>query len=183
VTRLILIATLALLGACSSLQQQPPKAEQPRQLHNWQLSGKLGLRGEQLAESAYIRWQQCDDNFAIKLNGPLGTGALHISGDSQLTQIRSKDQQISTPLPRQWLWQNYGWDLPLDYLPHWLQGLPATPDTQIDHHGFTESGWIISYPRWQQLDGYQLPAKIIAQHPKLKVTFIIKDWQLSPACP
>jgi outer membrane lipoprotein LolB len=180
------LAFMLFIGACSTT---PPRAIQPASvsansvIQNWQIQGKIGLRGDDFAESAYINWQQCGEQFSIQLNGPLGSGAVRLNGNPQLTTIMTSNETIVTEAPERLLQQHYGWHIPIDSMLFWLRGLPA-PNIHADmtDTGFIQNGWTVNYLRFLSAEDKQLPGKMIAQNPQLKITLIIKDWQLQPAC-
>jgi len=179
-------ALLIVISACSRTPLQPALPAKDTDLttiQHWQLRGKIGLRGTDFAESAYINWQQCIDNFTAQLNGPLGTGSVRLTGNSDRTTITTADESFSTNSPQQWLFDHFGWQLPVMHLPYWLKGIPAPglPHQPIEQ-GFEQLGWHILQLRHLSIERHLMPAKLIIQNPELKITLIIKDWQLSPNC-
>lgn len=181
----LLLSAVILLSACSSLQtttspQRPLAINQS--IEHWQLRGKIGIRDGQQANSAYVNWSQCADAFNIKITGPLGQGAAHIYGDQQGATLENHKQQIfHAPTPEQLLQQQFGWSFPVSQLIYWLRAIPAPELSYHAHsnnHGFIQSGWQLDYPKFTHVDGFELPAKIIARQPPLQVTLILKQWQL-----
>lgn len=179
---------LSLLQACSSLQTTPsPSArvfKANSALQSWQLSGKIGIKTSQGADSAYLNWQHCGEHFVIRLNGPLGTGAAKLVGDDQqVTLFVSGETPVSAANAEQLLWQHFGWQLPVEQLRFWVVGIPSPKQTyRYQQLGFTQSGWTLSYPRQTVQQEYTLPAKASAQTEELHVTLILRDWQLQPDC-
>ena len=184
--KLLPVALLILISACSRTPLQPDiavKDSDLRAIQDWQLKGKIGLRGPDFAESAYLNWRQCSERFMVQLNGPLGTGSVRLKGDTSQTTITTTDESFTTESPHQWLFEHFGWQLPVMHLPYWLKGIPApgSPSLLLEQ-GFEQSGWHILLLRQMTTEHHLLPAKLIIQNPELKVTLIIKDWQLSPNC-
>ena len=156
------------------------------QLQHWQLRGKIGILNNNEASSAYLNWQQCGERFDIRLSGPLGQGAARLLGDQQRVILESpKRPPISADNPEQLLRQQLGWDLPISQLTYWIRGIPA-PDSPFqiltDSKGFQQLGWHINILRSAQVGEYSLPTKVIAKHPQLKITLILKHWKLQPNC-
>lgn len=182
---------LVLLVSGCSLQSRPPlpaemlAMQENSRLGNWQLSGKVGIRSEQQSQTAYLNWQQCGDVFDIRLSGPLGQGGARLRGSSDSVSLQTRNQTSSARNPEQLLQQQLGWSMPVSQLLYWIRGVPS-PDYSYrnspDNNGFEQAGWHISYSQLQQVDGLTLPAKAIAQHPRLKLTLLLKDWQLDPDC-
>jgi outer membrane lipoprotein LolB len=161
---------------------------------HWQLSGKLGLRGPQLAESAYLNWRQCGEVYDVRLSGPLGQTLARIEGRGELLTVRIEGQEpVTTAEPEQLLQQRLGWSVPLRALRYWvraeaapgaaaeLAGAAARPDT------LQQFGWRVRYPSYHQNTGVALPAKLILSNGGLKntsdlqVTLLINEWLLSDA--
>jgi outer membrane lipoprotein LolB len=183
---------LLLLGACSTTptHQAVNNAifKNNNQLQQWQIKGKIGIRsngnGNNKASSAYLNWQQCGDRFDIHVSGPLGQGAAHLFGDSNQVTLQSRGEEIiSADKPEQLLYQQTGLELPVSQLFFWLRGIPASDSAFTQQgSGFQQSGWNIRYPGFSRVEGYTLPSKAIAEHPSLKVTLLLKTWDLYPDC-
>jgi outer membrane lipoprotein LolB len=165
-------------------------------IQQWLLKGKIGIRSQQQAHSTYLNWQQCGNHYDIRLSGPLGQTKAHLYGVSQrmLSQkleshkpVAHLSQQHTQPItasnPDQLLFQQLGWNIPVTQLFYWIRGIP-TPDHTYHPYddGFQQSGWQLSYPKSTTTNLYTLPAKVIAKHPQLQVTFILKTWDLNPDC-
>jgi outer membrane lipoprotein LolB len=162
----------------SSEQQQANE-----QIQHWQIGGKIGLRSERESNTGYLNWQQCDDQFEIRLTGPLGQGAAMLSGNQEQVVLRTEDGIQTAANPEQLLAQQ-GWQLPVSQLTYWVRGLsaPQFDVKQKSPEGFAQMGWQIRYTQWQNIHGHRLPKKAIATHPKLKVTLLLKNWALEQDC-
>ncbi len=191
----VAILLLLLLGACNTTQQQPvlpanslETLSNNSDIQQWSLRGKVGLRNNKEAHSAYLNWSQCGEDFDIRLSGPLGQGAAHLIGDAEQVSLTTSDkQQFSASSASQLLEQQLGWSLPVEQLRYWLRALPDpghayqanSPGQAL---GFVQQAWSLSYPRMTEQPPYQLPSRIIAEQTPVKVTLVIKEWQLSPDC-
>lgn len=179
---------LLLVTACSTVPVDRPGLigdfADNRHIQYWQLRGKIGIRNHRQATSAYLNWQQCSDHFDIRLSGPLGQGSAHLYGDShRATLQQNKKQVLTSGDPSQLLYQQLGWPIPVRQLPYWIRGIPApSQEYHTDNHGFTQSGWQISYPKTSDVEHYQLPAKVVATQAQFTVTLILKNWNLQPVC-
>ncbi len=182
---------LTILSSACSFQSRPPLSAELAAMHSnaaikqWQISGKIGIRSEQQSESAYLNWQQCGEYYDIRLSGPLGQGAARLRGSPQQVSLKTSKQVSHADNPEQLLQQQLGWSIPVTQLFYWVRGIPSPAHSyrsSSDNSGFEQAGWHISYQRLQQVDGITLPAKAIARHPRLKVTLLLKNWQLSPDC-
>lgn len=154
-------------------------------IDNWSIRGRIALRDENEAHSANIKWLQCGDKYDIRVTSLFGQGA-HLFGSDTLASLKTSDSQIAHARnAQQLLRRQLGWTFPVSELLFWLRGVPAPMmDYQIENQetSFQQSDWQLSYPRLKQVDNYQLPSKIIANNNPLKITLIVKDWQLQPDC-
>ncbi|GAB3092653.1 outer membrane lipoprotein LolB [Aestuariicella hydrocarbonica] len=203
---------LLLLTACAgqqmpdSAQQTPPLPAAPSALTqwddyrtvlgniaHWQVQGKLGIRVPDHSGSVYFNWKQLPEQFAILLNGPLGQGSTWVRGtDNQVSLEQAGQEARFAATAEQLMYNTLGWWLPVSELNYWVKGIPAPnqPVNQSIHYEdgtlqtLQQNGWDISYPRYQQIDGWQLPGKVVARHrladqdSDIKLTFIINQWQL-----
>jgi outer membrane lipoprotein LolB len=185
---LALALSLTLLSACSSLPKTPATnlpMSANQQLQHWQLSGKIGLRNGKQGHSAYLNWRQCGEHYTIRLTGPLGQGAAQLTGNNSLASLQTSDQQrFQSANAEQLLAEHFGWQLPVSQLLYWIRGIPdpSHPHQPTAGSGFQQRQWQLAYPRLMPVENYQLPAKVIAEQTPLKVTLVIKDWQLLTHC-
>ena len=186
---------ITMLAACST---QPMATEKIAnwdsyqqllsQATHWRFSAKIGVRSPKKSGSAYLQWQQVDDNYQIHLAGPLGQGSTWIRREHQNIRLeRAGETTLRANSADELLRQAVGWSAPLEQLKYWVRGLPAPDSPATIHHNalgtiatLEQSGWHLQYSRYSEYDRYQLPGKIIAQHQDLRLTLIIKHWQIEP---
>jgi len=153
------------------------------QLDHWQLQGKIAVRHANQSDSAALRWQQDAEHFDIFLSGPLGAGATRLIGTPKQFSIQNnKEETAAMSNAEQLIEKHLGWTLPLDQLPQWILGHNDNRNSQfnIDHTlaGFEQDGWRVEYQRYQIIDQWLLPEKIVLKHEDMQVTIIIKQWTL-----
>src|SRR5690349_1363698 len=120
------LALALLLAGCGGGGIRPGVDDQ----RHWQLSGKLGLRGPQLAESAYINWRQCGDDYDLRLTTPLGQTVARVEGHGDLLTVSIQDKApVTTGQPEQFLYEQLGWSVPIRALRYWVRG-EAAPGEQ-----------------------------------------------------
>jgi outer membrane lipoprotein LolB len=191
---LSLLLALALIG-CGGAGVRPGIDDQ----RHWQLSGKIGLRGPQLAESAYLNWRQCGDAYDMRLSTPLGQTVARIEGRDQLLTVSIEGRApVTTANPEQLLQDQLGWSVPIRALRYWVRaeaapGASATVDgTAPEPSALRQFGWQVRYLAYHpnnsaQVEGAKaaLPAKLVLRSGNLQATLLIKDWLLSDAvdCP
>jgi outer membrane lipoprotein LolB len=188
--RLLTIGLAVLLAACGSTGIRPGTDDHER----WQLSGKIGLRGPQLAESAYINWRQCGNNYDIRISGPLGQTVARIDGSGEQLRIWFEGQQpVLTSEPETLMQQQLGWSVPLRALRYWVRA-EAAPGKGAEFSGpsdqpttLQQMGWQVHYLAYHQTGTTTLPAKLRMNDIQgLQATLIINEWVLSNAvagCP
>jgi|GEM_PF-167116 len=197
-TRTLFTALLAsLLTACATTQPASKPANnqtmtwQQRQhqlarVHTWRLSGALAMRLPHRAFSASLNWQQKSSrNYLINLFGPLGVGAVRITGTSRLVTLKESNGKTYQARSAQTLMQkNLGWAIPVNNLYFWVRGLPApgaSSHLTFDrYHHLTQlrqSGWRIRFSSYTAKGSYDLPNKIQFSSHNLSGTLIISRWQ------
>jgi len=187
--RLLLLGVL-LLGACSqySTQEIPASTVSDKPIPTqWQIKGKLGIRSEVGNGSLSLNWQQDDDEYIIYTQAPLGQGAATLQGNSNRIVItQSNKTPVTSFAPRLLVQETFGWDLPINGLKYWVKGT-ASPDSPIIQEEYDElgnlislqqSGWSLSFSRYQRVQDWALPNRIRATRDDLRLTLIIRDWVL-----
>ena len=189
-----LLAISLLLTACSNFQQpNAPKTSPSWQQHKaqllaikgWEISGKIGIRTPQDSNSASLKWQQQQQNYQIKIRGPLGQGGASIVGTPEQVSVDIAGEGTFTgPSPEDILFSQLGWDIPISDIYWWIRGLPA-PDKPYQHslldnriNQLQQAGWNVEYLRYNSLDP-TLPRKLRLTRGELKITLVISSWILS----
>ncbi len=192
---LIVVIAASALTACFSGGIRPGSGDQER----WQLSGKIGLRAPQMAESAYINWQQCDDQFAVRISGPLGQTVARINGHNDYLTLQFEGREpVTTSEPEVLMQQQLGWSLPIRALRYWVRAA-AAPGGDAEFAGpqqqpntLRQQNWQVDYLTYHQNGATSLPAKLRLSrdskgddHNNLQATLLINEWLLGDAtdCP
>lgn len=197
ILRKLLLLTLVLtLAACSNLHQRETlefggdatawqahrKAVTP--FDSWTLQGKLGVRAPNESGSGTLYWLQHQDQYDIRLSGPLGRGATRIQGDGKGVTLDIAGQPpASARSAEELLEQQVGWRLPVEHLLWWVRGLPApdspsrlqlNTDSQLAR--LAQAGWTVEYSRYQQIEGMQLPQRLQLSGHDMLLTLVITRW-------
>ncbi len=201
----VFLVVIALLGGCSTasrngapISHTPLEQQQAqlRSIYNWQIDGKLGVRSPYESGSASLKWQQFPRAYNIHISGPLGHKRMHVQGEEGKVSLhRGGQPSISADNAEELLLQATGWGLPVSQLSYWVRGLPA-PGAQVDKleigdNGLVshlqQQGWDITYLAYTSqayLDSQLLlPSRIQAVNNELRLTLVIRDWQLGNARP
>lgn len=166
----------------------PSAAITPATIEAWKINGRISLtRGEQ-GWHAGLDWETQADHYRLQVTGPLGQGALQVTGDAAGVTLIDSDAHIHTARDVDALLaQVTGWDLPVSGLHYWVRGLSApgsavrvTLDRQGRLQRLAQSGWEITYQRYQHIAGNDWPAKLKLVHNDLDVRLVIDQWQFDP---
>lgn len=143
-------------------------------------AGIAGGRGD-------LDWTQSSERMDLRITGPLGVGALAISGTPDRVEIRSKDGVITTSSPESYMQQRLGWSLPLAKLRYWALGIPAPGrideqpyEVLLDDVGraqrFEQTGWKIDYTEYQTASSLTLPRKLTVAGGGRTFRLVIDQW-------
>ena len=189
-----LAALVVLLSACTTQPVVPPsevnarwesRQERLHALDRWKLNGRVSLTTPAEAWQADLVWAQRRRHFDIKLIAPLGQGTIALQGGPDGAELRSSKspQPVRAPDPEALLYQQTGWQMPVDGLRFWVRGLPAPggkPELKLDGQGrltrLDQFGWRIEFVRYRDVSGTDLPDKIFLRKEDLSVRMIIRDW-------
>ncbi|MFZ0257933.1 MAG: lipoprotein insertase outer membrane protein LolB [Gammaproteobacteria bacterium] len=186
-----------LVAGCAALREPAPVAmpeqawrqrvQQLLRLDSWSLTGRIALRADEQAWHASVHWIQRGDHYRIRIRGPLGVGAMELSGGPEGVVLRtSKEERFAADAPEKLLREIAGWSMPVSGLRYWLLGVSdqdaAIDGMQLDGGGRLESlrqgGWAIEYLGYDQVEGVQLPAKLYLQSSKISARIAINNWVL-----
>ncbi|HZR38249.1 MAG TPA: lipoprotein insertase outer membrane protein LolB [Nevskia sp.] len=152
-------------------------------LHSFTLQGRLAESGL-VSFGGALSWMQDGEEFQARFYGPLGVGAVAISGTPEDMEVRSKDGIARTRDPEAFMQQQFGWSLPLRRLRHWVLGLPA-PDGRVEALKLDESGrilslrqdgWELAYTEYQTVAGLELPKKFTISDSERGFKVFVDQW-------
>lgn len=190
------LVLLILLSGCAHRPPQPiddwsRHQTQVQKISQWQLTGKLGVRVPGDNGSANLRWQHIARDYMLDLSGPFGQGRMLINGSPKRVTLQ---QPGSAPLiadsAEALIYQTTGWTLPVAQLAYWVRGVPAPhqPIARMDHDEsgllahLEQAGWHIHYQNYTTIPAkaapVQLPGRVIAEYGDIRLTLIIRQWQL-----
>lgn len=201
---LMILITVITLTACQSTPKTgeavvPPvdpeqvfdrNQDRLSNLSSWHFDGRFSIKSRQHAESASISWLQQQQDYLLKISGPLNQGTIFLRGNpNNISYKDSKGNVDSAETPEALLSRHTDYQLPIVSLRYWVLGRPDPHfayDMNIDDMGnmktLTQHGWQIKYELFTTHDRYQLPTKLIMKHPDLSITLSIHEWNanLSP---
>ena len=183
---MLLTAFVFMAAGCSSITEKPDTApglrsEMPE---SWRARGKFSYRSSEVRESGNFDWRQDGENYRLRLYGPLGMGSVKISGNPNLVRIQTGKQDISSDQPLSLLYRITGFEIPLNSMPRWLLGKPAsnTPteisyDSEGNIQSFYERNWLMDYDEFKELDNQQIPTTINAQKDGINLRMLVYSWK------
>lgn len=196
-----IMALLLTLGGCAHSPTSNTQVDnwtqhqtQLQQLTDWQLTGKLGVRVPNDSGSATLRWLNSGKNYSIDLSGPFGQGRMLINGKpGRVSLQQAGEAPLTADSAAALIHQATGWTLPVEQLTYWVRGVPAPqrPVTWLQKNDagllstLQQMGWEIHYSDYTDVPAngkrtLTLPGKIIATYKEIRLTLIIRQWQLNP---
>lgn len=189
----LIVATL-FLSACQTTPTIPEDVGQQqealRKIPSWQAEGKIAINMDGERQNASFKWQQKHGNYVIHLFGPFGQGATWLRRTSKGVSLENAEIGLRHAADaEQLMMETLGWQVPVSDLQYWIRGLAApTPDpdtAETDERGLLsrleQQGWQVTYDRYEVYEGWALPDKLTAERGTIKVTLVIKNWQLAMA--
>lgn len=158
----------------------------------WGLQAKLGIRTTTDSGSVTLNWQQRDQDYRIRIQGPLGKGNATITGNDQRVTIeRPGKPTVESADIHALLYETFGWTLPIEDFKYWVRGIanPQRPVQAADYQApgilnrLEQSQWRLRYSRYQTVGKWALPGLIKADQENARLTLIIREWQLPTAPP
>jgi outer membrane lipoprotein LolB len=155
----------------------------------WHLRASLAVRAGEEGGQAIMEWRQRDERFDIRLSGPLGSGAVRLTGDRRGARLRlangeDRDDSDAARL----LYDATGWWLPVESLRYWAVGLadPAQPATwDLDEYGrlatLTQDGWEVRFEAYAPAGTLELPARVTVTGRDAEVRLIARRWTVDLA--
>jgi outer membrane lipoprotein LolB len=199
IARCALFSVTVLLAACVSTPEvvsvddpQRSWAEHQKRLAatvQWFAVGKLGIQSAEDSWTAGLSWRQDQENYTIRLSGPLGQGLMELRGTAQAVELTTSDAGVfRAPTAEELMQTHAGWQVPLSGLRHWILGRPdpgaPIADLELDPGGrlaeLRQLGWHIRYERYADFDGLALPTKLTLENSRLRAKLALRRWRTGP---
>lgn len=198
--RKLLIAIFALLLAgCASrgtkvstdnlVSENDPKWQSHYQhlltVERWEAKGKVAASQAGEGGNASFVWENNGDLYKVRMFGPFGAGSAELTGSKSKVILAQADGSTNVAsTPEELLYQQTGLNLPVRGLAYWIKGVPVpnTPSKvmHINSHGqlvfLMQGNWRITYSRYLEVEGHQMPTKLELARDDMKVKIIVKSW-------
>jgi outer membrane lipoprotein LolB len=159
----------------------------------WSFEGRVAINNAGKGGSGRIDWQQDGPRYVVSLSAPVTRQSWRLIGDSHSEAGRLEGLEGGTREGEDaeaLLLEATGWDIPVNALARWAQGLSAegmpTDNRTFSPEGrlqtIEQAGWRIDYREWFDAAGQQprLPRRIEAQRDRAMVRLIVDRWDFSP---
>jgi outer membrane lipoprotein LolB len=169
--------------------QQAVRESWLRTHERWAFEGRVAINNNGKGGNGRIDWRQDGDRYEVSLSAPVTRQSWRLTGDARSRAGRLEGLQGGTREgedAEQLLREATGWDIPIQALTRWAQGMPgpAAAGEQIDFaadgrlRSVHESGWRIDYALWFEPEGDRpaLPRQIAAVRDGAKVRLIVDRW-------
>lgn len=192
-TRLATVALgLALFSSCAvqrGLELPPLPDWNTRQevlaaIPEWAFTGRIGVSAGSEGFNGKLRWNQVKNGFSATVSGPLGVGAIRISGENGYVTVTDKDgHEAELTNPEVDLRAMYGWTIPVTSLRYWVLGIPDPASPAVTEFGddgqlarLEQRNWRVSISQYREAGGQLMPRRITAVKGDAKVRLVIDHW-------
>jgi outer membrane lipoprotein LolB len=194
----LLGATLAaaLLAACATMPvgsdglSYEQRRERLEAVPAWEMRGRVAVSAGERAFQASFRWHQEADALELAVRGPLGAGALEVSGTPTALRVTSRGDTRVLLDPEAQLSELLGWWLPVGSLHAWLLGLPdpafnaaTQPGSDGTLASLEQRLWRVAFASYQLApakteagSALLVPRRIDLEHGDLRMRLTIDDW-------
>jgi outer membrane lipoprotein LolB len=165
--------------------------KQLQAINAWQINGKLGIRTADDSGSASIKWTQEALDYQLNLSGPLGQKRMIITGQpGKVLMEQTGEPAREARSPEALIKKQLGWTLPVTQLAYWVRGLPAPKGriARLEQNSdgliasLQQGNWLILYTHYSNQTfndkTLALPGKIVAEYRDVRLTLVIRQWQL-----
>lgn len=162
-------------------------------IQHWELRGRLAVRVEERGGQASLTWKRSAAQQDIRLNGPLGRGAVRVTQNEAGARLQDSEQRVFLASNAEALLYDYtSWRLPLTNLNFWVRGVPVpglSSSQELDDAGrlltLRQQGWLVQYQGYVQSGAHVLPNRLTLTYsanpmnldtPPMEVRIVIDRW-------
>jgi outer membrane lipoprotein LolB len=153
-------------------------------ISSWTIQGAMAAKNKSKGWSATMNWVQHGPNsYQIRLNGPLGGGAVVINKTGSTITFKDGAKTATSTNADELLLKQTGIRLPVNNLYYWVRGLPAPGGVQSEQHDkynhlvqLRQSGYTINFTQYTSIKGIDLPSMIRLEGNGVMIKVVIKNW-------
>ena len=192
--RRFLLLAAAMLPGCGLLPRFGPdgfarwerRRDRISAIMRFGFNGRLALRTARDALNARIQWRQDEDEYRIRLGGPIGGAAVELAGGPAGVELLDRDGVHHADSPESLLQERLGWSFPLQGLRYWVLGITAPGEAvgrlDLDRQGrpslLRQSGWRIVYRRYSEVGDLVLPERLDFDRAELEARLVVDHWTI-----
>lgn len=155
-----MIVFMAALSGCASLfgikdTDKVPIYHKPMYVsESYAIDGRFSINSKNSHKYGNFTWVKNPNYEEINFNTPLGQTVAKIVIESGIVTLTTKDQTYVGNDVDDMLYDNVGFDLPINYLHYWVEGLPLPnePVAKYIPGGFEQLAWSVEYLDWSTPD-------------------------------
>jgi len=153
----------------------------------WRALGSIAIDSDEQGKfNASFAWNVDDQGFDIKLFGPLGVQAFHLTQNAAGAQLTDRSGVLDGESAEQLLQSVLGSEVPIGKMQLWAVGLPGDA-TQLerDSSGRLESmivaqsdttDWKVDFRRYTVLENMYLPKKVFVEGDGVTINLSFNKW-------
>lgn len=158
----------------------------------WSFEGRVAISNAGKGGNGRIDWRQDGPRYVVSLSAPITRQSWRLIGDTHSEAGRLEGLEGGTREGEDaeaLLLEATGWDIPVNALGRWVQGLPAEGlatenqsfSTASRLQALEQAGWRIDYTEWFEAAGQQppLPRRIEARRDRATVRLIVDRWDFT----
>lgn len=186
-----------MLAACGTLPGRAPQgpanevAWQLRlaaltALRDWELNGEVGVVNGKDGGSGSLDWQQRGGELIFDFRAPLGSGTVHIQGDTAALRVQSsRGDDFTTNDPEDDFAEHLHMPMPILSMRYWLLGIPdpgasytKVADARGELMSLEQRGWQVDYQEYTDVQGYSLPVRFTLARGEVRIKVAVSGWTL-----
>lgn len=174
-------------------QAQTQRAAWLDRHRQWSFEGRVAINNAGKGGNGRIDWQQDGPRYVVSLSAPVTRQSWRLIGDthSEAGRLEGLEGGVREGEDAEaLLLEATGWDIPVNALARWVQGLSAE-GLPGENQSFStagrlqtveQAGWRIDYTEWFDAAGEQpqLPRRIEARRDRATVRLIVDRWDFPP---
>ena len=160
------------------------------QLSDWRAVGRLALKANGEGWTATVSWDNKPDRWRIRLSGPLGQGALQLTGTpDEVVLARSDGSKLRAMSADELVARAVGWPMPVSGLQYWMKG-DIDPSVPVDAlvvgdagllESVRQSGWSVQIPSYMDAKDLVMPREIILTNTGVDARITVRRWRVTPS--